>query len=42
LIAATDWASKAYTDYRDKNALRYLNILKNRIAKNELLAMRSN
>ena len=42
LLAATDWASKAYTDYRDKNALRYLNILKNRIAKNELLAMRSN
>ncbi|MDU8885865.1 DUF6340 family protein [Yeosuana sp. MJ-SS3] len=42
LLAAKDWASKAYTDYRDKNALRYLNILKNRMAKNELLAMRSN
>ncbi|GGG33270.1 hypothetical protein GCM10010976_01240 [Bizionia arctica] len=30
LEAAMTWASKAYTDYEDKNALRYLNILKNR------------
>lgn len=39
---AADWTSKAYTDYRDKNALRYLKILENRMAKNELLAMQTN
>ena len=42
LNTATDWASKSYTDYRDKNALRYLKILENRMAKNELLARRTN
>ncbi|MEN8247908.1 MAG: DUF6340 family protein [Bacteroidota bacterium] len=29
--AAIDWASKSYVDYKDKNALKYLNILKNRV-----------
>lgn len=37
LEAAVDWASKAYTDYRIKKALDYLNILKYRIARNEQL-----
>lgn len=41
LEAATSWASKAYTDYEDGNALRYLKILNNRIAKNELLEYQS-
>lgn len=37
LDVAADWASKAYSDYGDKIALRYLNILKNRIAKKQQL-----
>ena len=32
LEAAMDWAAKAYTDYNDNNALRYLNTLKYRSA----------
>lgn len=39
LNSAMDWASKSYTDYRNKDALRYLNILKYRIAQNERLAL---
>lgn len=42
LNAAIDWASKAYTDYKDKNALRYIRILENRMAKNQMLAYQSN
>ncbi|EGV43470.1 hypothetical protein BZARG_1379 [Bizionia argentinensis JUB59] len=34
LDSAMTWASKAYTDYEDKNALRYLNILKKRKNRN--------
>ncbi|WP_245881461.1 DUF6340 family protein [Xanthomarina spongicola] len=34
LESAITWASKSYTDYEDKNALRYLKILKNRQTKN--------
>ncbi|WP_233586688.1 DUF6340 family protein [Formosa maritima] len=30
LESAITWASKSYTDYEDKNALRYLKILRNR------------
>lgn len=41
LNAAANWASKAYSDYGDKNALRYLKILENRIAKNKLLALQT-
>lgn len=41
LDAATSWASKAYTDYEDGNALRYLKVLNNRIAKNEILEYQS-
>jgi hypothetical protein len=37
LDKAVEWASKAYTDYNDKRALRYLKILKHRIRKNEQL-----
>jgi hypothetical protein len=37
LREAMDWASKSYTDYRDRNALRYLNTLKYRFAQNEAL-----
>ncbi|MBC7488407.1 MAG: hypothetical protein H7282_16840 [Cytophagaceae bacterium] len=37
LDAAIDWASKSYTDYNNKLALSYLNILKNRKRKNEQL-----
>ena len=32
LDTAVDWAARAYTDYNDKNALRYLNALKYRMA----------
>jgi hypothetical protein len=41
LNAAIDWASKSYIDYKDKNALRYLRVLENRVAKNALLAEQS-
>jgi hypothetical protein len=34
---AIEWASKSYTDYRNKEALRYLNVLKNRVRKMERL-----
>ena len=37
LNTAVDWASRSYTDYKDKMALRYLNLLKNRIEKNKQL-----
>ena len=37
LNEAVDWASKAYIDYKNNMALRYLNGLKQRIAKNEHL-----
>ncbi len=37
LDSAVHWASKSYTDYKDKMALRYLNVLKNRIEKNKQL-----
>jgi len=33
LDKALEWATKSYTDYGDKIALRYINILKNRKAK---------
>ena len=40
---AIEWASKAYTDYKDKNALKYINLLKYRIAeKAELESQLSN
>ena len=42
LEAAVDWASKSYTDYRNKDALKYLNILKRRIKKNKLLEQQTN
>lgn len=41
LNTAMDWASKAYIDYKDKNALRYLRVLENRMAKDALLAEQS-
>ena len=31
LEAAIDWASKSYSDYGTKEALRYINVLRNRI-----------
>jgi len=34
LDAAVEWASKSYTDYKNKMALRYLNVLKYRIERN--------
>lgn len=37
LEAAMNWASKAYTDYDDNNALRYLNTLKYRRAQKRTL-----
>lgn len=40
--AAIEWTTKSYTDYADKNALRYINILKNRKAKNEQLIRETN
>lgn len=37
LDLAVDWASKSYSDYGDTMALRYLNALKKRVSKNQLL-----
>ena len=37
LDKALEWATKSYTDYGDKIALRYINILKNRKAKAQQL-----
>lgn len=37
LEKAVEWASKAYTEYENKNALKYVKILKNRINKNKIL-----
>ncbi|WP_367229672.1 DUF6340 family protein [Flavobacterium enshiense] len=37
LEAAVNWASKSYSDYGDKLALRYLNVLKNRQYKKQQL-----
>ncbi|MFK5974616.1 MAG: DUF6340 family protein [Flavobacteriaceae bacterium] len=37
LNTAMDWASKSYTNYKNKNALRYLNILKYRFAQSQAL-----
>jgi len=34
LDIAVDWASKSYTDYKNKKALDYVNVLKRRIQKN--------
>ncbi len=39
LETAIEWASLAYTDYNDKRALDYINILKRRLAKNEQLRL---
>ncbi len=37
LNTAVEWASKSYTDYKNKMALRYLNVLKYRIERNKQL-----
>ena len=37
LQTAVEWASKSYSDYGNRDALRYVNILRNRIAKERLL-----
>ena len=37
LNTAMDWASKSYSDYDNKDALRYLNILKYRLSQKEVL-----
>ena len=37
LSVAVEWASKSYTDYKNKMALRYLNVLKYRIERNKQL-----
>lgn len=37
LTEAMDWASKSYVDFGDRNALRYLDMLKYRFARNEAL-----
>lgn len=42
LEVAVDWASKSYSDYGDKTALRYLNVLKNRISKKKQLEAENN
>lgn len=36
---AIEWASISYTDYKNKNALRYINILKRRVEKNRQLSL---
>lgn len=35
LETAIEWASKSYTDYKNKLALKYVNILKSRVRENE-------
>jgi len=40
LVAAHEWAAKSYTDYNNKLALKYVNVLKNRIHENEILEQR--
>lgn len=42
LDKAIEWASKSYTDYGDKLALRYLNLLKNRKNKEIQIANENN
>ncbi|CAM3845440.1 DUF6340 domain-containing protein [Flavobacterium cucumis] len=42
LDTAIEWTTKSYTDYGDKIALRYLNVLKKRKAKNEQLLRETN
>jgi len=37
LTAAVEWASNSYTDYKNKKALRYINVLKYRIERNKQL-----
>jgi hypothetical protein len=39
LQKAIEWASISYTDYKNKNALRYINILKRRVEKNRQLSL---
>ena len=41
LEGALEWASRSYTDYNNKIALRYINILKDRIYKKQLLAVQN-
>lgn len=41
LEKALEWASKSYTDYNNKTALRYVNILKDRINKKQILAVQN-
>ena len=38
LNKAIEWASISYTDYKNKNALRYINILKRRVEKKQATA----
>lgn len=42
LDVAVDWASKSYSDYGNKIALRYLNVLKNRVYKKQQLEAEKN
>ena len=42
LSTAIDWASKAYTEFENKNALRYLNVLKSRVERSKILEDQSN
>ena len=39
LNKAIEWASISYTDYKNKNALKYINILKRRVEKNRELTL---
>ncbi len=41
LPTAMDWASKSYADYKNKDALQYLNLLKDRVWQNEVLEYQS-
>lgn len=42
LTSAIDWASKSYVDYKNKDALRYLNILKFRLQQQQELEYQLN
>lgn len=37
LETAAEWASKSYSDYRNKEGLRYANLLRDRMAEERLL-----
>jgi len=42
LDEAVNWASKSYSDFNNKEALDYVNVLKGRIQRNQVLQAQMN